>query len=378
MKKWMAIAAIYCSLGIFVARADLTMSLSASVQNSARGVELVFSGTLTNTSATDKLFLNDIAPTLGGASASNLSFKPNSFFSNVPGVLLPNESYSDSELFRVALSGAAPSGDYGGAVTIRGGADIFANDNLASSFFIILSPDVNIVANDANASEVGPDPGVFTISRTGGTSIDLPVFFTISGTAMNGSAYNAITPVATILAGSDSTTVTITPIPNNVAEGDRSANLSLTSTYTYNLGLSVTDTVTIHDKPADAWRFAEFGTNANDPAAADGNDWDGDGIRNLLEFALDLDPKTSDTIALPAAVISDDYLTISFVPNSDATDVSFIVEASTDLTNWNTSDVEVVPVQNPNPPGLQTFRYKFAVSLTSKAFLRLRVVRTDL
>ncbi|MGZ5554073.1 MAG: hypothetical protein ACXWHF_10585, partial [Chthoniobacterales bacterium] len=168
------------------------------------------------------------------------------------------------------------------------------------------------------------------------------------------------------------------PIPNNVAEGDRSANLSLTSTYTYNLGLSVTDTVTIHDKPADAWRFAEFGANANDPAAADGNDWDGDGSRNLLEFALDLDPKMSDTIALPAAVISDDYLTISFVPNSDATDVSFIVEASTDLTNWNTNDVEVVPVQNPNPPGLQTFRYKFAVSLTSKAFLRLRVVRTDL
>ncbi len=361
-----------------MAYAGLSMSLSASVQNSARGRELVFSGTLTNTSSTDKLFLNDIAPTLSGASATNLSFQPNSFFSNVPGVLLPSESYSNDEVFRVSLKGTAPAGDYGGTVTVRGGADIFANGDLASAGFTILSPDVNLAATDANASEQGPDPGVFTISRTGSTTIDLPVFFAISGTAVNGSAYNAIAPAGTIPAGSSSTTITITPIPNNVAEGDRSVNLLLTSSSAYNLGLTITDTVTIHDKPADAWRFQEFGANANDPAAADASDWDHDGIQNLLEFALDLNPKASDTTALPAAVITNDYLTISFVPNTDATDVNFIVEASTDLTSWNTTDVEDITGPNPNPPGLRTFRYKFAVGPTSKAFLRLRVARTDL
>ncbi len=378
MKRLCAII-LYYSLGIVApAYADLTMSLSPSVQNSARGVELVFSGTLTNTSATDKLFLNDIVPALSGASASDLSFKPNSFFSNVPGILLPNESYSNSELFRVLLIGAAPAGDYGGTVTLRGGADIVANGDLVSAFFLILSPDVNITASDASASELGPDSGIFTITRTGSTPIDLPVFFTISGTAVNGSSYNAITPAVTIPAGSNTATVTITPIPNNIAEGDRSVNLSLTSSSTYNLDLAVSDIVTIHDKPVDAWRFQEFGANANDPAAADASDWDGDGIRNLLEFALNLNPKASDTTALPAATLSGNYLTISFVPNASATDINFIVEAATDLTNWSTTNVEMVSIQNPNPPGLQTFRYKFPVGVASNAFLRLRVVRTDL
>ena len=214
---------IYCSLGTLSARGDLVMSLSSSVQGSAHGVELVFSGTLTNTDPTQKLFLNDIAPTLSGASLDNLIFEPNSFFSNVPGILLPNESYSNSELFRVVVSGSAPPGDYGGTVTIRGGSDIFANNDLATADFTILSPDIPLVVS-----------------------------------------------------------------------------------------------------------------------------------------------------------LDDGYLTLSFAPNDTASDVNFIVEGSTDLTNWSTADVEQVQLQNPNPPTLQTYRYKNPISLTSKAFLRLRITRTQL
>ncbi len=369
------IAFLYYSFGIVVLRADLAMSLTASIQNSARGTELVFSGTLTNTSATQKLYLNDIAPTLSGSSATNLTFQPNSFYSNVPGILLPNESYADSELFRVLLISGAPTGDYSGSITFRGGMDIQANTDLASASFTVLSPDVTIAATDPSASEFGPDPGVFTISRTGGTGIELPVFFAISGDAVNGVSYNAIVPMATIPAGSSSTTVTITPIPDNVAEGDRSAILSLTSASTYNLGLAVIDTVTIHDKPFDAWRLEKFGANANDPAAADAGDWDGDGIQNLLEYALGLDPKVADISALPIAIKDEGYLTISFVPNTSATDVDLVVEGSDDLTNWSVNKAELVPGQNPNPPNLQTYRYKTPVGQVSLGFLRLRVQR---
>lgn len=359
-------------------RADLTMTLSPSIQNSARGLEIVFSGTLTNTSATGKLFLNDIAATLAGASASNLTFKPNNFFSNVPGILFPGESYSNSELFRIFLSGIAPAGDYGGTVTLRGGADIFANGDLASAPFTILSPALGIAASDPSASEFGPDPGVFTISRSGSAEIDLPVSFSISGTAVNGVAYNAIAPSAIIPAGSNAATVTISPIPNNIAEGDRTSILSLGVSPAYNLASSVADTVTIHDKPADAWRFEQFGPNANDAAAADAADWEGDGIRNLLEFALDLDPKVSQTTPAFALSIEDDYLTLFFTPNAAALDVNYIVEASTDLTNWNTTEVEELTIDSLITPELRGFRYKFPVSQTSHAFLRLRVERTDL
>ncbi len=366
------ITLLYYSLGIVALRADLVMSLSADIQNGARGTELVFRGTLTNTSASQKLYLNDIVSTLNGPSATHLSFESNSFFFNVPGILLPNESYTDSELFRVLLNGSAPAGDYTGSITVQGGTDIQANAVLASASFTILSPDVTIVATDPNASEFGLDPGVFTIARTGGTGIELPVFFAISGNAVNGTSYNAIVPMVSIPPGSSSATVTITPIPDNVAEGDRSAILSLTSASTYNLGLAVIDTVTIHDKPFDVWRLEKFGANANDPAAADGGDWDGDSIQNLLEYALDLDPTVANVSALPVAINDAGYLTISFLPNNSAIDVTLVVEGSDDLTNWNTSKAEVVPVQNPNPPSLQTYRYKTPIGQANVGYLRLR------
>ena len=379
MKRFRLLALIFCAVAwTATARASLTMLLSQSIQNSARGREIVFSGTLTNTSGTDKIFLNEIVASLGGSSATNLTLNSNSFFSNVPGILLAGESYSNSELFRILLKPVAPADDYGGTITIRGGADIFANGDLASGNFTVLSPAVSIVTTDGSASEFGPDGGLFTISRTGSNSIDLQVFFTISGTAMNGLAYNSIAPAVTIPAGSNSATVTVTPIPNSSAEGDRNVVLSLGTFATYNLGAPVTDSIIIHDKPVDAWRFEKFGANANDPAAADNADWDGDGLRNLVEFALALDPKVSDTNAAPAPSIAGDHLTISFVPNAAATDLSYIVEASTDFTSWSTSNVEEVSDPNPNPPGLRTFRYALPVSMTDRAFLRLRLVRTDL
>ena len=219
---------------------------------------------------------------------------------------------------------------------------------------------------------MGPVSGLFTISRTGGTGIDLPVTCTLSGTAINGTSYNLLPNTFTIPSGTASTTITLTPIPNNVAEGDRTAVLTLASSSAYVVGVASSATLTIHDKPADNWRFSNFGASANDPAAADEADWDKDGITNLMEFALNLNPKTADTTALPSAVLANDYLILTFTPNPAATDVTFVVESSTALTGWSTSDVEEIP---PTVPGSRVFRYKSKVSDTARAFLRLRVSR---
>src|SRR5262249_11995695 len=51
---------------------------------------------------------------------------------------------------------------------------------------------VPLTSPDPNASETGPDVGVFRFSRTGGTSLDLVVGFTIGGTATNGVDYQTI------------------------------------------------------------------------------------------------------------------------------------------------------------------------------------------
>lgn len=369
-------AALLAALGLLAipARAALNITLTPGVKNAARGTERVFNGTLTNTSATEKLFLNGLHATLNGGAATFLALQTNGFFANVPGILLPGETYT-GPIFRVALSTAAPADDYTGTITLDGGADIFATAGLASANFVVLSADVNIVASDPSASELGPDSGVFTISRTGRTDIALAVPCAIAGTATNGTTYQSISPALTIPANAASTSVTITPLPDNLAQGDRLAVLSPNPSADHNLGVNATAAVTIHDKPADAWRFAKFGANANDPAAADGADWDFDGIRNLVEFALNLEPKTPDRAALPVPFLSGGYLTLSYVPNSAAIDLSYAVEASTSFAAWSTTDVESVSVANPVPPNRVTVRYKYPVSLTAHVFLRLSIMR---
>ena len=73
---------------------------------------------------------------------------------------------------------------------------------------------ITIVASDPDASEVGPDPGVFTVSRDGSTNDELTVFYHTSGTAKAGSDYQALSGRVTIPAGAVSADFTVTPIPD--------------------------------------------------------------------------------------------------------------------------------------------------------------------
>lgn len=151
--------------------------------------------------------------------------------------------------------------------------------------------------------------------------------------------------------------------------------MTLSPSTAFNLGGNTSATVTIHDLPADAWRWQNFGANANDPAAADSADWDADGIENLVEYALALDPKAADPGGLPEPSIDGNFLTFSYVPNSAALDLSYVVEAATNFTLWDAADVEAVTVANPLPPNRVTVRYRHPLSVADRAFLRLSITR---
>jgi len=51
------------------------------------------------------------------------------------------------------------------------------------------APMVSVAPADASAAEAGPDPGVFTITRTGDTTTPLTVLYTLGGSASNDSAH---------------------------------------------------------------------------------------------------------------------------------------------------------------------------------------------
>ncbi len=356
------------------ARASLTFTLAPAPQVAEQGGELIFSGSLTNTSATDKLFLNDIIATFTGGSAVHLSLKTNAFFESVPGVLLPGEAYTRA-LFRIGISALAPPDSYEGTITVLGGADIFATTNLASTNLTIASPVVGIVATDPIACEFGPEPGAFTVARTGSTALPLTIPIATSGTAINGAAYNAVASSITIPAEAASAVIAIMPIPDLIAQGDRTATVTLGASGGYILGENIAATVVVRDKPIDEWRSDKFAAAANTAPATDLADWEGDGVRNLMEYALNLEPLLPDGSAQPPVTIEDGYLTLSYVPKSWATDLTYLVEASTDLVSWSAADVENVDVENRKPPDRITMRYKNPVNSGSRAWLRLSIVR---
>jgi len=108
-------------------------------------------------------------------------------------------------------------------------------------------PAVSIAATDASAAEPGSDTGVFTVSRTGGTSQALTVNFSVSGTAAAGTDYTSIGTTTTIPSGAASRTIVVTPIDNTAVEGDETVIVTLSSNAAYALGTPASATVTIAD-----------------------------------------------------------------------------------------------------------------------------------
>ena len=134
------------------------------------------------------------------------------------------------------------------------GAPIFIRDNDTASPY----PVVRVTAGDADAQEVSTysgdaqNPGAFTITRTAPATNDLPVFFTLTGTAQNGTDYSSIVGTATIPQGTTSTTVTVNPVFDVLLEGSETVTLTLrppvaAPTYLLDPGSINSATVTIRD-----------------------------------------------------------------------------------------------------------------------------------
>ncbi len=107
---------------------------------------------------------------------------------------------------------------------------------------------VTISASDSSAAETGADPGVFLVSRTGGsTTAALTVNLAISGTATNGTDYQTIPSTVTIPAGSASATVTVTPVDDSVVDPAETVIATLQAGTGYVVGAPFSATVTIAD-----------------------------------------------------------------------------------------------------------------------------------
>lgn len=134
------------------------------------------------------------------------------------------------------------------------------------------------------------------------------------------------------------------------------------------VSLTVTNTFT-------AWLAGRFTSlelqdlNFSGPLA----DPDGDSLPNLIEYALDLAPLTpnaSDALSVQAA--DGNWICIYTRPR-DRNDLSYVVEASTDLVTWTTAGVTHQLASS--TAGTETWRATYPLDSASLIFFRLRITR---
>ncbi len=137
--------------------------------------------------------------------------------------------------------------------------------------------------------------------------------------------------------------------------------------------------------PYNTWQLGHF-TSAelmNPAVSGDLADPDGDGIANLMEYALNLDPRQAQVTGLPTVgqvtVSGSQYLTLTYTQRTDTTGITYLPQVSGDLATWNGGPGNTVAVSNTtSPDGLtQTVVVRDAASLTgtNRRFMRLLVSR---
>ena len=153
------------------------------------------------------------------------------------------------------LSGTAPAGTVGtfNITLIANDGQTSAQRTLGLAVNNPTLPVVTLEATDAAASETGPDPGVFTITRTGGDMMSsLTVSYSVSGTATSGTDYIAPGRTVTFSPFNTTATITITPVDDaNYEAPQETVELSVVPGSGYTVGSPSSGTVVIadNDKP---------------------------------------------------------------------------------------------------------------------------------
>jgi hypothetical protein len=174
-------------------------------------------------------------------------------------------------------------------------------------------------------------------------------------------------------------------VSDNLAEGEELMNVAVSASGAYTLGSPSQASVAIADKPMDAWRFSHFtALELSDPLSpdypGDANDFDGDGLPNLLEALLDSNPRMPDAAAPVlgiANVSGSDYLTLTYT-RQKFSDLAATVQAGNMAGAWQSGSSAVEETIAADDGWEQTVvaRDLQPMDANLRRFLRLQVIRT--
>ena len=158
---------------------------------------------------------------------------------------------------------------------------------------------------------------------------------------------------------------------------------TLTESGPFGLRLTADDTgtksffdlnLTAYTTPFAQWLDTTGTGNENNQTFEATADMDGDGILNLLEYAIGTNgviQNANPQVVSLAPVSSQQYLRLTLPKNPAATDVTFIVEACSDLVSWSSAGLII----ETNTASQLVVRDNIAVTPGVQRFMRVRVTR---
>ncbi len=237
------------------------------------------------------------------------------------------------------------------------------------------------VSGSGVSAENGSSFGAFVLTRTGSTVSNLPVQFSWAGTA----ALNDFTPNGTnvvIPAGTNSIMLTITSTSDATTEGIETLVLTLATNVNYRVLTQSTATILLAEgstSPWQQWRALHFTQAELSNASISGTDADpdGDGRRNLLEYAHHKHPRGADGGGGFAGSMKSTNYVIRFTRRLAPTDLSYVVEVSPDFSSWQsggTMTQEILPATDDGNGVTETAAFRILPGAApAQKFVRLKV-----
>lgn len=249
-------------------------------------------------------------------------------------------------------------------------------------------PGVIQFATDASITGIEGSTASVQVSRSGGSLGALTIAYsTVAGTASGSTDFTPTAGTLTWANGNtDTQTISIPISADAIADTPETLQLNLGEALIGGaiLGARQQASVTI-GTAFENWSASHFSAaELNDPAiSGDAADPDGDGLSNLAEFALCLNPRSSDrgqawTLSVQNLAGSD-YLTLSFRRRTPALDLNYVVEADDQLDApvWESTGILVgTPTAHGDGTETVTFRDTVPVDSAVRRFMRVNVTRT--
>jgi len=271
-----------------------------------------------------------------------------------------------------------------GTISFTTGPNTITGDDIVNGFQIIPYPTLTITAQPA-AAPAAPLNGNLTLSVAAVGTGTLTYQWQKNGANLA----NGPTGFGSTISGATTDSLTILNVQNDDA-GSYDAVVT-------NPGLSVTSSNAVLDYPVanptgyantyDTWKAGAFTpadqTNSNVSGAFANPS--GDGISNLMKYALGLNPYQCAAAGLPVfSLVTQDglsYPALTYsVPSVNApSDILYVPESSTDSQTWSQANLSLYSITAPLEAGdPYLYTYVSSVPVTSKpaAFMRLAVEQT--